>query len=1379
MKIITNPWKGLASYEEQDADKFEFCGRTQAIGKYYSLITDNLISTLYGKTGCGKTSLLQAGIFPVLRHEAYFPVMCRLSLKKDHETFSHYIISRVQEEAQKNKIRIDTSTVPVKNVEQNVKYNLWRYFYGHEFRNETGDVVFPIIVLDQFEEVLINNRDESLFLLEQLNYLVGDDLLLPEDSYANFRVTISMREDFLYLLEDALDYAKLPLLRENRMRLSPLNYNEAGEVVALGREMFVDSEYSEINSTIIRMARGRRGQVSTNMLSLICSQIYEMYENEHHRLVTVSDIEKMGNDPLRDFYLDCTKHISPATCIFIEDRLVLNEFRCPVTLKEFEMNVPTEDRKTITEGKYKIVQVITAGENECIELIHDSLARTIDNISFERKKRKKEKRINTEIRKMLLEAVFCLLCGALWIVSIDMGHQVSIAWGIVGSLLLGVNWLFSVATYGKKRYSVWHIFPLWLFNVLFALCVYGADAEGEWSLIFALIFIYVFCIPIVNLFRLHTRSDLPKLRYFESFRYIFSGAIFRESEVMYRHCLLPVGMFATIAIGILSYYFMTSWTLWVVLPFAAVFGYSTIFMWMNKKAIENRKEHRIEWLLAMFLMLFFVFSQHIAGWSIVLTIVFFILFGLLAIYSAFFKMDTSTTILRRCLAAILIGVYGAFFLPRLYLGYDSIQFGKQGYARCWRQPKTCSQSTLPYFSVCNGNGLSAIASRHNVVMPALYQHIDSVQCDSTDITLYTASGNYSWSEMYADRCPGPYLNDRIRLLEEMDCSGWEEVDYDHIAELATAYRIQGHDSLANALALQYYLRRMLQAEMYAELTPSRFRAEPYSCTDIMNINVDRAMHTQTNISYYQDFIDLANRIPRVLFYAKMVRNATPTVGELAYTNFDDLLNLLHSFRTNTVPYEYAMNQLAEMDDFLYLTRDNWGPYFLDSIFVYAYGRDYEHDSGFHIGISWDNIFLQRYELAQTHAEKSVQLAPENYLTYTNLQTSLFLSGQTDSALESVRLYKDSIVSQNERDYVQWLFPLQALGPKMTEGEGVVQDIRHFVRTGVLRDTTTSEFRALRHELEYAFSLPGDQGILLYPNGWNLSKSDDAMLIYNDDGKRLPIICDISLNILDSTAICYMEDGKYAYLNLRDMTMGEGRYDFAWHYSEDLAAVRTNDSVCIFIDRDGNQAIDIEFPSEPWLEKDHYKLGFHGGKAAVMNSNKRYYVIDKNGNSVWEEGTTVNYLRLGTDGFIGSRDRDSWGMYSWSENFSHWFDEECQDIILYDTTDSSFAYVYNHYDVGLRKHADDMPEMKEISGMWYCLDDDSRIAFAGISSNYVWLGHSKGQYFFSQKNDATPLYLCFVSNFKQTNVFRVTFANSSLLKITDTTTGQDWEFIKSL
>ena len=398
-----NPWKGLVPYEEKDLDKYEFCGRTRAISKLYSLITNSLISTLYGRTGCGKTSMLQAGIFPLLRQESYFPVKCRLSLRNKKTSFADYLIDCVEKEIVELGFLCRDSNVPVTLIGDSDKYKLWQYFYGHEFYGKDDNIVFPVIVLDQFEEVLIDAKDDSFKFLEQVSFLVGDDLLLPDDCYANFRITISLREDFLYLLEDTIDEGKLRGLNDNRMRLTSLSLEEAEEVISLGDEFFVNYERKRIYREICCLAENRREHISTNMLSLICSQIYQIYsDREGKKLVSLDDVKKLSKDPLRDFYNRCVKEVQEETKNFIEDSLVLNGFRKPATRLEFEAKLPKSDRDRLTSGEYKILQYITANDNECVELIHDTLARAVFGITKETEvKINIEKSRNTNYKRFL------------------------------------------------------------------------------------------------------------------------------------------------------------------------------------------------------------------------------------------------------------------------------------------------------------------------------------------------------------------------------------------------------------------------------------------------------------------------------------------------------------------------------------------------------------------------------------------------------------------------------------------------------------------------------------------------------------------------------------------------------------------------------------------------------------------------------------------------------------------------------------------------------------------------------------------------------------------------------------------------------------------
>ena len=76
-----NPWLGLASYEEHlvmGDNSYKFCGRADATSELFSLVDNNLFVTLYGKSGIGKSSILQAGLFPKMRANRYFPVHIRL-----------------------------------------------------------------------------------------------------------------------------------------------------------------------------------------------------------------------------------------------------------------------------------------------------------------------------------------------------------------------------------------------------------------------------------------------------------------------------------------------------------------------------------------------------------------------------------------------------------------------------------------------------------------------------------------------------------------------------------------------------------------------------------------------------------------------------------------------------------------------------------------------------------------------------------------------------------------------------------------------------------------------------------------------------------------------------------------------------------------------------------------------------------------------------------------------------------------------------------------------------------------------------------------------------------------------------------------------------
>src|SRR4051794_37849762 len=70
-----NPWPGLLAFTEADKDFFR--GRGDETAELARLVMRERLTVLFGLSGHGKSSLLQAGLFPALRKEKFFPVYIR------------------------------------------------------------------------------------------------------------------------------------------------------------------------------------------------------------------------------------------------------------------------------------------------------------------------------------------------------------------------------------------------------------------------------------------------------------------------------------------------------------------------------------------------------------------------------------------------------------------------------------------------------------------------------------------------------------------------------------------------------------------------------------------------------------------------------------------------------------------------------------------------------------------------------------------------------------------------------------------------------------------------------------------------------------------------------------------------------------------------------------------------------------------------------------------------------------------------------------------------------------------------------------------------------------------------------------------------------
>lgn len=1387
-----NPWKGLVSYEEKDLDNYEFCGRTKAVSKYYSLITNSLVSTLYGRTGCGKTSMLQAGIFPLLRQESYFPVMCRLSLRNENTSFADYLIERVEQEIVNLGFSCTESDVPVNQIDDLEKYRLWKYFYGHEFRGKDANIVFPVIVFDQFEEVLINSKDDSLRFLEQISFLVGDDLLLPDDCYANFRVTISLREDFLYLLEDTIDEGKLQGLRDNRMRLTSLSIEEAEEVISLGDDFFADKDRTHIYKEICRLAKNRRGHISTNMLSLICSQIYRIYSDKKGKeLVTVDDMKLLSEDPLRDFYKNSIKGLKEETVTFIEKNLVLNGFRKPVTKQEFEEKVPVSDRKKLTSGETKILQFITANDNDCVELMHDTLARAVFGVTKEKKRTSKF----WKLFSISLETFFYIIASLTIIFEVIMNNfSASVAIG--GVLLVMINWFYSIATIGGKMISKTHFILLWLFNSFIWGAALGTDLLDNVSTLTAFLFFYFFLIPIIYLVK-QNYSEV-KLGFRNSYKYVFSFEALKEDNGI-KDCLKPLSGVLVIGMGLLSGFFMSNWTLWVLLPLSTVLCYYFINQIIGNARLLKGFLH---YVYPVVLSLGFVVVQHIATNHVFLTLIVFLLFFIWSVIAT--TLQKEITLARKITYFISVFMTCTLILPMLYLGYNPLSKEFRNIARNWSQPEINSSVTVPLLAFHNEEGQNGLADRHQIIFETRFADIDSVSYESfdwkklkdykdynllsryfdnddvqnnSDVILYTKTGAFGWKDMFSNRGNSLYLATRIEMLEETPCSNWTEEEFQNIAELAAGYRITGRDSLANSLEVLYFLRRMIQAEIYQNVE-SKFSTNAETCDNMLDYYLHKRVDPNFEGDYTESFIKnadscviLEKRINDYLDVAdggftkdyrtglrssykndaeyKTFKNTSinDSLKNLAIIDTEYLLNILNSYTINTIPIKWVHEQLGNSVDMLYQTRNTWGSYVVDSIYTAVYEEEFCDDVVYNNSSAWHNLFLCRFEYAEKYARRAIECAKDDYInenttkyiTYTNLITSLFLQGKTEESLDLVRKMKDYSIGVNEGDWTQLLFPIQAERQVVSVGEGVCQDFNHFIRIGVLKDSTTTDFRELRNRLSLEYSLVSDQGHFVYSNGWNLSSSNSQYLFYKNEEVRLPLISSYDINVKDSVAICHMVAGGYRFLDLSNMYFIGDTYDYAWHFNEGIAAVEEDGKIG-FINKQGEIEIAIQYSTEDWLRQDHYRLSFYNGKAAITNSSKYYNLIDREGN--WIEDYSCPYVKwYGMGMVVKLSQKKNWVYTDAVGNIQGEFDREIDDILIHPYSGFNVP-IFHHFDISDFKYAEELPEL-DISGVWYCFEEESIFYFGKNNSQYMCLGkkYDLGNYYLSVDDDEIHLHLC--------------------------------------
>ena len=406
--LTSNPWAGLSSYQDPKYtdNPLKFSGREDDIYDLTRMVMKNIFVTLYGKSGIGKTSLLNAGVFPSLREAGFLPVSLRLNIETADCSFQKYIITRLENLVNEG-VKIKTMNVVEMPLEESAQDFLWAYFARTRFITEDGRTVFPVLAFDQFEEVFARRRKEAETLLCQLAFMADEShslspRMIDGENYEydyNFRFIASIREDDLYKLEDSIDNCYLEELKKNRYRLRNLTEKGARDVVLKpGEGLFEESEKDAIAETILNKSRDSSDSgISSNVLSLICSRMYdEVYSKAGGGLVSLAAAQSfLKGNPFEKYFSEVTSVLSDREMAYIEDKLIDESGRRNSIAKRILLNHISKGNDLIY-GRHRILQVLSssAGNGEDrVELIHDSFGEMFMKLKERRAKVRKSRQI--------------------------------------------------------------------------------------------------------------------------------------------------------------------------------------------------------------------------------------------------------------------------------------------------------------------------------------------------------------------------------------------------------------------------------------------------------------------------------------------------------------------------------------------------------------------------------------------------------------------------------------------------------------------------------------------------------------------------------------------------------------------------------------------------------------------------------------------------------------------------------------------------------------------------------------------------------------------------------------------------------------------------
>jgi formylglycine-generating enzyme required for sulfatase activity len=349
-RAAERPYKFLDFYEEKDSDIF--FGRERESSALLAKVLSSRLVLLYGMSGTGKTSLINAGLIPAARSQGFTCTSTRL----------------IQNPSEALRAAINASLGQSGLLPDDVRFEQ----FMPRLMLRSG--LKLLLVFDQFEELFIHHGDQVVAdFVSELGGLYNNPLL-------QVKFLLSIREDYLPLVSGLDRY--IPDVFHNYMRLHSLTEEQALDAIVKPAELHGVSYEPGLARNIVSDLTF--GGIEAPQLQIVCDQLFELAVEG-----VISSQAYSGLGGARGILSNYTSEVlrrfasekRPLVSNLLKHLVTVHGTKDNVTLETLAHRFQSdpEDIRNVIESliRYRLLRPVDTLTGSTFELAHDYLAEEI------------------------------------------------------------------------------------------------------------------------------------------------------------------------------------------------------------------------------------------------------------------------------------------------------------------------------------------------------------------------------------------------------------------------------------------------------------------------------------------------------------------------------------------------------------------------------------------------------------------------------------------------------------------------------------------------------------------------------------------------------------------------------------------------------------------------------------------------------------------------------------------------------------------------------------------------------------------------------------------------------------------------------------------